>query len=196
METLKLNSKNFKEINRKVVGLIKRGKIIVYPTDTVYGLICDAKNENAVQKIFKIKKRNYKKPIPVFVRDMKMAKKIAFIGNQEEEFLKSAWPGKTTVILKPKRKFIKGIGKPKKEIGLRIPKYKPLNYLLGKINCPLAQTSANISGEVNPDSVKEILRQFKDKNYQPDLIINGGILSRKPSMIINLTKTLPKILRK
>lgn len=88
---------------------IKKGKVIVCPTDTVYGLIADARKQNAVKKIFQIKKRPLKKPIPVFVRDFKMAKSLAKIDKFQERFLKKFWPGKLTVILKAKRKLPKGI---------------------------------------------------------------------------------------
>jgi len=195
MEILKLNSKNLKEINKKVVNLIKKGKVMAYPTDTVYGLICNAKNKKAVQKIFKIKRRSPKKPLPVFVKDIKMAKMLAKIDKNQEKFLKKVWPGKTTVVLE-RRKGKKIYGVDKKTIAIRIPEYKFLNDLLENINYPLAETSANISGELNPINIKEILGQFNDKKYQPDLIVDGGTLSKKSSTVADLTKATPKILRK
>jgi len=195
MEILKLSSKNLKEVNKKTAIIIKKGKIIVYPTDTVYGLICDAGNKKAVQKIFKIKRRSPKKPLPVFVKDIKMAKMLAKIDKNQEKFLKKVWPGKTTVVLE-RRKGKKIYGLDKKTIAIRTPKYKPLNDLLGNINYFLAETSTNISGGTNPSSIKDILSQFKGKKYQPDLIIDGGTLSKKSSTVIDLTKDPPKILRK
>lgn len=200
MDTLKLNPKNLKEINKKVSDFIKEGKIIIYPTDTVYGLICDAKNKKAVQKVFKIKKRDPKKPLPLFVRDLKMAKKFARIDKKQEKFFKNFWPGKTTMVLERKGKEeIYGVDK--KTIAIRIPKYKPLNCLLKDISRPVAQTSANISGGANPDSIKEVLKQFREKPHtkfgggHPDLIIDGGTLSKKSSTVIDLTKPKPEILR-
>ena len=203
MEILKLNSKNLKEISKKVASLIKKGKVIVYPTDTVYGLICDTGNKKAVQKIFKIKNRSFKKPLPVFVKDIKMAKILAKIDKKQEGFLKKVWPGKTTVVLERKKgKEIYGVDK--KTIAIRIPEYKPLNDLLENINYPLAETSANISGKPAPGDIKEIVKQFTlrrgsgqgGKKNQPDLIIDGGTLSKKSSTVVDLTKATPKILRK
>jgi L-threonylcarbamoyladenylate synthase len=180
----------------RIAEELKKGKVVICPTDTVYGLIADATNKKAVGKIFKIKKRKDKKPIPIFVRDIKMARKLAKLNRNQEKFLKSVWPGKVTVILRPKRKFPKGIGRPPKEIGLRVPNYKIINQLLLIINRPLTGTSANISGKSASTKIKEVLKQFKNQKYQPDLVVSAGNLSKsKPSLVIDLTREPPKILR-
>ena len=184
------------QIVKTAIKLIKQGKIIVCPTDTVYGLVADATNKNAVGKIFKIKKRNLKKPIPIFVKDLKMAKRLAKINKIQERILKLVWPGKVTVILRPKRNLPKGIGKPKKEIGLRIPDHKIINQLLLAINLPLTGTSANISGKSPSTKIKEVISQLKNQKYLPDLIIDAGNLPKsKPSTVLDLRISPPKILR-
>ena len=195
MKILKIKKQNLKEIIKMVIKFLKEGKVIIYPTDTVYGLLSDATNKKAVEKLFKIKKRSLQKPIPIFVRDIKMAKKIAKIDKNQEKFLKKVWPGKVTIVLRSKTKT-KLYGVNRKTIALRIPKYKLLNTLLKKINCPLAQTSANISGEPAASNIPKIINQFKNKKYNPDLIIDGGTLRNKPSKVIDLTANPPKILRK
>ena len=196
MKVLKVSPKNFQAAIKEAKKLIQEGGVIVCPTDTVYGLIADATNKKAIKRIFRIKKRPKTKPIPVFVKDLAQAKKIAEINKKQEEFLKKAWPGKVTAILKPKKKFPRGIGKPKEEIGLRVPGYRLINILLKKINQPLAETSANISGRPPSVKIKEVLKQFKTCQYQPDLIINAGNLPKsKPSKVIDLTQSPPKILR-
>ena len=201
MEILKINQKNFLEVMKTTIKLIKQGKVVICPTDTVYIPAADATNKKAARKVFLIKKRPLKKPIPIFVKDLEMAKKIAKINKKQEEFLKRVWPGKVTAILertppshRPKSK-IKLYGVDKKTIGLRIPKYKLVNILLKKINRPLVGTSANISGKPASGNLKEVLRQFKGKRYQPDLIIDGGILPGRPSVVFDLTEWPPKILR-
>jgi len=196
MKIFKVSQRNLEKIIEIVAKSIKQGKVIVCPTDTVYGLIADATNEKAVEKILKIKKRRAQKPIPVFVKDLKMAKNLAFVNKNQEKFLKSVWPGKVTVILKPRKKFPKGIGKPKKEIGLRIPDYEIINQLLLAINFPLTGTSANISGEPPSTKIKEVISQFKNQKHQPDLVIDAGNLkSSKSSTVLDLTVSPPKILR-
>jgi L-threonylcarbamoyladenylate synthase len=188
MEILKINSQNFKRVIEKVIKFIKEGKVIVFPTDTVYGLIANATDKKAVEKIFKIKKRKKEKEIPIFVKDLKMAKKLARIEKSEEEFLKKVWPGKVTVILKKKNQ-----GK----IGLRIPKYRLVNLLLEKLKKPLTGTSANISGRPASTEIKKIIKQFENQKIKPDLIVDAGNLKpAKPSTVIDLTTQRPKIQRK
>lgn len=196
-DVLKLKTKNLKEIVKTAVKAIQDGKVIICPTDTVYGLICDATNKKAVAKLFIIKKRAKKKPVPIFVKDIKMAKELAEIDKGKEKFLKKVWPGKTTVILRRKKAGIKLYGVDERTIGLRIPKYKLINQLLSEIKKPITGTSANVSG--NPASVKtqEVARQFKNQKRQPDLIIDGGSLNfSKPSIVVDITNKKPKIIRK
>lgn len=197
MEVLKVNQKNFKKTINKAIESIKKGEVIVCPTDTVYGLISDATNEKAVKKLFKIKKRSVLKPIPIFVKDMKMAKKFARINKNQEEFLKKLWSGKVTVVLKRRKKKIKLFGVAPDTIALRIPKYKLINELLKKLNCPLTGTSANISGKPASTKIKIVTFQFKNQKFLPDLVLNSGNLRKSsPSTVIDLTKKKPKILRK
>jgi len=206
MKISKINQKNFKEILKIAVNSIRKGKIIICPTDTVYGLVCDATNEKAVKKLFKIKKRPKEKAIPIFVKDIKMTKKIAQIDKRRGKILKKVWPGKVTVVLKQTRlrpsgfggrRKIKLYGVEKKTIALRIPKYKLVNELLKKLNLPLSGTSANISGKPPSIKIKEIIKQFKNQKYQPDLILDSGNLkSSRPSTVIDLTGKKIKILRK
>jgi len=193
MEILKINPRNYKKIVKIAEKSIKEGKVLICPTDTVYGLIANATNKKTVKKIFQIKKRSFKKPIPLFVKDIKMAKRIAKIDKNQGELLKKYWPGKITVRLNRKgNKKLYGVDK--KTIALRIPKYKFLKILLEKLNFPLVQTSANISRKPPIINIKEALETFNKKN-KPDLIIDGGVLKNKRSKIIDLTVNPPKILR-
>jgi L-threonylcarbamoyladenylate synthase len=195
MEIIEISQRDFKRTLKMLVKFIREGKVLVFPTDTVYGLICDAMNKKAVKMLFKIKKRQKGKPVPIFVKDIKMAKKLAIIHKSQERFLKKIWPGKVTVVLKAKnKKFPQGIIY-KNKIGIRIPNYTLLNDLLKQIKAPLAQTSANISGRPTPAIIKGILKQFQNKKYQPDLIVDAGKLSKKPSVVLDLTQDPPKILR-
>lgn len=202
MKILKISSKNYKKIIRETTKSIKKGEVIICPTDTVYGLVCDARNEVTVKKLFKIKKRMTKKPIPIFIKDIKEAKRLAFINKNQEKFLKEIWPGKVTVVLKKKNNLPKTLFGRRKTIGLRIPKYKLVNVLLEKLNHPLTGTSANISGKPASTKIKKVLRQFNTAPLakgavQPDLILNAGNLKlSKSSTVIDFTREKPKILRK
>lgn len=172
---------------KKAVNAIKEGKVLVCPTDTVYGLICDAGKKEAVARLYKIKKRPKNKPIPMFVSDISMAKEIAEISVKQEKFLKKVWPGPVTAVLEKK-----GGG----TIGIRIPNHKFLLDLV-KQNGPLAETSANISGRPASGKFKEVLEQFALSRVEgPDLAIDAGDLPlSKPSQVLDLKFSPPKILR-
>jgi len=200
MKILKVSAKNLKEVFKITTESIRRGEVVILPTDTVYGLIADAKNEKAVKRIFEIKGRETKKTLSIFVKDIKMAKDLAFVNKRQEKFLKTSWPGKVTAVLKAKpkkKKFFKfGIINSENKIGLRIPKYELVNFLIKKLNSPVTGTSANISGNPASTKIKEVLRQFENRKYQPDLTIDAGNLPKsKPSTVFDLTVFPPKILR-
>lgn len=172
---------------KKAVIAVKSGSVLVCPTDTVYGLVCDASNKKAIARIYLIKKRPKSKPLPIFIRSVAMAKKIAKINKIQEEFLKKVWPGKTTVVLNAKKSGT---------IGLRVPNSK---FILDLIKCtgPLAETSANISGEPPTTKIKEVLKYFKGRKYGPDLVLDAGDLKPgKPSQVIDFTGSESKVLRK
>ncbi len=197
MSILKINPKKIeKEKLIGVVNLIKQGKVVIFPTDTVYIPAADATSKKAVKKVFKIKRRLLKSPIPIFIKDIKMAKKLAKIDKKQEKFLKSVWPGRVTVVLNRKKIKSKLYGIIKDTIALRIPNFKPVNFLLEKLNRPLVGTSANISGKPPSGNLQEVVLQFKGKKYQPDLIVDAGNLKPgKPSTVLDLTIWPPKILR-
>src|SRR3989344_405435 len=142
------------EVVKKAAAALKKGKVLVCPTDTVYGLLADATNKKAVRKVFQIKQRSPNKPLPLFVRDMRMAKKLAHISKDQELFLKKVWPGKVTAVLKAKAGDT---------IGLRIPKHHFAAKLLKAFPRPLTGTSANIAGLKPTRSLKEILSQFEKR---------------------------------
>ncbi|MDP3991137.1 MAG: L-threonylcarbamoyladenylate synthase [Candidatus Nealsonbacteria bacterium] len=202
MRILKVNRQSSVNLVGEVVKLIKEGKVIVCPTDTVYGLICDAENKKAVSKIFRIKNRPKKKLIPVFVKDIKMAKDIAKINKKQEKFLKKVWPGPVTVLLQSKKGLPaislepKATGRRGKGIiGIRMPDFKLIIDIIKILERPISETSANISGKPPAKDVKEILSQFKKQKSQPDLILDAGRLkTSKPSTVVDLTREF-KILR-
>ena len=185
-----------KNIIQKAAEIIKKGGLAVSPTDTVYGFLADARSEKAIYKIFKIKKRPKTKPIAIFVKDLAMAKKYAFIDAKQEKFLKKNWPGKITAILKSKNNLPKELAAGSRTIGIRISDCELIDSLFEKINFPLAQTSANISGKEATTKINEVLEQFTGEKTEPDLIMDAGdLLKNKPSKIVDLTNEKPLIIR-
>ncbi len=187
MQIIKINKKSIIIASQILAG----GGIVICPTDTVYGFLALAENKKSVEKIFKIKKRPKNKTLPIFVKDLKMAKEIAEMDKGKEKILKNKWPGKYTFILNSKLKN-KNLKLSKLVIkdgtmALRIPNYKFLNDLLKKINKPLAQTSVNISENPPMNKIRDIIRGFGN-NKNIDLIIDVGDLNKaKPSKIFDLT---------
>lgn len=188
----------------EVVAALKDGAVFVLPTDTVYGLVCDAKNKKSVEKIFKIKKRDKKIPLPVFVGDIEMAKEYAEIGEEQENILQKKWPGATTFIFKIqnpesriqiKSKILNSKLLTKNgTIALRMPDHGLIRQILSELGNPLAQTSANISGKPATTDIKEVVRQLGGEDL---IIIDAGYLPESsPSTIIDLTENKSKILRK
>ena len=164
---MKIAKQSHKTLN-SAAAVLKKGGAVICPTDTVYGFLADAGNKKATAKIYQIKKRPRSKPLPVFVRDIKIAKEIAEINNGQEKILRKYWPGKYTFILNKKKNIEDGplsdfCGGSKKTIGLRIPDHKFLNSLLRKINRPLAQTSVNISSQKPLNSIERIIATFGKK---------------------------------
>jgi len=167
-------------------ALLKKGGVIICPTDTVYGFLADASNKKAVDKIYSIKKRPKSKPLSLFVANVKMAGEIAQIDARQAKMLKKFWPGKVTAILKRKPGVIL-YGLKKDSVAIRIPSHSFLLKLLNKVNIPLVQTSVNISTEEPLNSIEPISDTFA-KNRLVGLIIDGGsIKNAKPSKIVDLT---------
>lgn len=184
---------------KEAVECLERGQVIACPTDTVYGLLADATNEKAVDKIFKIKKRDKKKAISIFIKDVKMAKKYALMDKEMEKFLEEIWPGKITVALKRKKNsgLPKNLFANKRTIGLRIPDNKLIARIIEKFNKPLTGTSANISGKPSTVKVDEIYNYFEDEEERPDLILSAGNLPKNnPSSVIDFSNDKPKIIRR
>ena len=191
----KLNKTNQKFLIKEAVNLLKQGGVLVCPTDTVYGLLADATNQKAVARIFALKKRSTSKALPIFVRDLKMAKKLAQIYQRQEVFLKKVWPGQVTVVLK-RKKGSKIYGVKPNTIALRIPNNSFLQQLLTKFNRPLIATSANLSGEPASTHLQDIFQQFKDQDWLVDLFIEADTKPKRPSLIVDLIGEEIKILRK
>src|SRR3989338_6146611 len=195
MKVMEFSEGNLEKLVLIARDSLKKGKVLVCPTDTIYGFIADAQNPKAVEKIFRIKHRKKGKPLGIFVRDLAMAKKIAGIRPLQEKFLKTVWPGKVTSVLYASKRFPKGVGT-KETIGIRVPRHKFLNLLLKKFNHALVQTSVNISDTPPLQRVADMVGVFGRRKWKPDLILDAGKLpSSRPSKVVDMTGEKTKILR-
>ena len=171
---------------------INNGAIVVFPTDTVYGLGCNPYNHDAVLSLYEIKKRKKTKPFPVLGYSKKELEKIAEFNSLEEKIAEKFWPGPITLILKIKDKEIQKSLDLEGKIAVRVPNNQCVLALLKECKL-LVGTSANISGTAPFNDPKEC-----DKNLSGyDLLIDGGIISSQgESTIVEIENNDVKILRK
>ena len=195
MKQIKLNN-NTKEVLNNAAKTLKNGEVIIYPTDTLYGLGANAFSEDAIIKIQKIKKQDRNKPISVIVRDIKMARKVACIDSKVEKILNKIWPSPITIVLRKKDIISDILTGNSETVAIRIPDNKFISALMKKIDFPITATSANISGEKDLLKSEEIIAKFKNSKSKPDLFIDAGdIKNPQASTIVDLTTTVPKIIR-
>lgn len=176
---------------KETVQIIKNGGIVIFPTDTVYGIGCDPFNEQAVKKIYDIKSRDTSKSLPVLTYSIETAEKIAEFDQFTKKIVKKFWPGPLTVILKVTDKKIKESLNLENKIAIRVPDHKCTLELLKKCNF-LVGTSANISGNLPHTDPEECLKNLK--NY--DIFVDSGIITSKgESTIIEIENEQIKIIR-
>ena len=172
---------------------LEDGNIIAVPTDTVYGLIADAYNEKAVNKIFKTKLRPKKLPLIIFVSSIEEAKKIGHFSKYDELLAKAFWPGDLTLIVKRKSNKIFYGHKSSTTVGIRIPNHKALLNLLIETKKPLASTSANSHKGKTPKNIKE-LDIISNKEITYTLVSNHKVAGSE-STIVSLINDKVNIFR-
>ncbi len=175
---------------KKAVEFLKKEKIIIYPTETAYGIGGDLTNKNIIKKIYKIKKRSKNKKMSAIVSDIKMAEIYGHISEKEKIIVKKLMPGPLTLVVSKKNKFP---DEANTEFVFRIPSDKFARELTKKFEKPVIATSANISGKKPNYKIEDILKEFKDK---VDLIVDAGNLKEKPVSTIAKIENKIKILRK
>lgn len=190
------NPAKFSLAIKEAVDCLKNGGVIVYPTDTIYGLGCDALNEKAVEKVFKIKKRENKKPFSTMVRNTEEIKKYAYLNTRNERILEAILPGPYTLILPGAKKFPPAVAAGSTNVGIRIPSHPVTEKLTEFFEKPIITTSVNIAeGEPMNDPFK-IVDLFGQEKFKPDLILDlGKLKDARPSTIIDLTRRSPQIIR-
>ena len=176
-----------------IVEMLKRGKVIIYPTDTVYGLGVNAFDSEAVYKIFRIKKRPLHQALPIAVSGLKMAQSLVNITEKAKILMETFWPGALTIILEKTSPIPEIVTGGKIGIGIRAPNHPVALTVVEMLNVPIIATSANIHGEISPVNVEEVSDQL---GKSVDLIIDGGTVSGTPSTIINMLEEPPMIIRK
>ena len=165
----------------KAVKMVENGGVIVFPTDTVYGIGCNPYNKEAIQKIYNIKSREETKSLPVLVYSIEIASAIVKFDEYSKKIAEKFWPGPLTLILKLKDMKLKNSLNLGEKIALRVPNNTCALELLKRCNL-LIGTSANISGEepyTDASKCYENLVGF-------DLFVDGGKILGSPSTIIEI----------
>lgn len=188
------NSKDYSKLN--IPGeIINKGGIVIFPTETVYGIGTNGLDANAVKKLYNIKKRPLNKPISLLVSDFDMINKITKnITKKEYELMKKFFPGPLTIILK-KNDIVPDIVTANTDtVGIRMPSNEITRKLIQYAGVPIAAPSANISGEPSNTNLDNLINIFKNS---VDYYIDGGECKiGKASTIVKVIDEIPYILRK
>lgn len=196
MEEFKLTSKNEAEAIKKAVACLRKGGILLYPTDTCYGLAADIFNETAFRKLYQLKDMSYVKPISIMVSSLDEAKKYGQFFDVAADVAKNFWPGPLTVIVNKKSALPPFLNIGVDTIGIRVVDFPFIRNLVETYDFPLTTTSANISGKKECYSVADFKKQFKGRLLLPDLAIDAGKLSRNvPSTVVEVTGNALRFVR-
>ena len=187
------NSNNYEKL-KYPADIIRNGGIVVFPTETVYGIGTNGLDTNAVEKLFEIKERPLDKPISLLVSDFEMIEKVAKnITEVEYKIMKKFFPGPLTIILN-KRDIVPDIVTSGGDtVGIRMPKEEITRKLIEYAGVPIAAPSANISGKPSGIELTEIIKEFEEK---VDYFIDGGKSKIGiSSTIVKVIDEIPYILR-
>lgn len=194
MQIINLKDKIDEEKLKEVANIIKNGGVVVFPTETVYGIGVNAYSESAVKKLYEIKKRNYNKPISLLISNFNMINDVAKdITKLEYALINEFFPGPLTVILKKKDIVPDIVTSNGDTVGVRMSTNEIALRLIEYAGVPIATTSCNISGEESKVELADIIEVFDNK---VDCYIDGGKSKIGiGSTVVNLVDNKPEILR-
>jgi tRNA threonylcarbamoyl adenosine modification protein (Sua5/YciO/YrdC/YwlC family) len=190
---LSINSENPQpRLIKKAVEELKEGGIIVYPTDTVYGMGCDLFNKQAIERIYELKRRNKKEPLSFICADLKDISNYALVSNYAYKTMRRLLPGAYTFVLEASREVPRILLTKRRTVGIRVPDNKICLSLVSELGHPLVNTSAKLEQDEVLSDPFEIERKFKNNL---SLVIDGGILASGQSSVISLIDDVPQVLR-
>ncbi len=176
---------------KQAVDILKNCGVIVYPTDTIYGFGCDIYCKQAVERIYKIKKKKAT-GFSFICADLTEISKYAIVSDYAYKTMKRLLPGPYTFIFKATKLVPNELIPNKKTVAIRIPNNSVCLQLIKALGNPIVSTSVNITQEPNFSDPLEIEKQFGDK---VDLIIDAGVLKNEASSVIDLSGDEPIVLR-
>jgi len=176
----------------EAITALRHGNLVVYPTDTLYGLAADIFNEDAIRRVFDIKKRPLDVPLPVAVSTVDEMETVAVVNGKARRLAERFLPGPLTLILQKQSCVPAVVTGERDNIAVRIPDHTIALALLSQYG-PLTVTSANVHGTETPSIINEIKMQFNTNDIAAYL--DAGRLVGLPSTIVDVTTECPKILR-
>ena len=188
MLVLKATAENIRVASQ----VVRDGGLVVYPTDTVYGLGCDPFNVNGVKRVFRVK-RDREKPLPILSCSVADLEKIAHLSDVARKIVAKLWPGPLTIIVPKKPALPDVVTCGLDSVGVRVPEHDVAVQLIRLSGGLLVGTSANKTGQKPACTASEALEQLGEK---VDVILDGGPAPLgEPSTVVDLTTEKPKILR-
>ena len=173
-------------------NIVRRGGLVAYPTDTVYGLGCDPFNREAVERVVRSKSRS-KGSLPVLVESVEVAQAYGSFSDLATRLAEKFWPGPLTLVVPAKASFPTSVTSESLTVGLRIPNHEIARKLIKSCGGGLIGTSANLSGNPSPRTAGEVMKELKDR---VDLIIDGGgVLAGGESTVAIVTEGTLSVLR-
>ncbi|MBU0999896.1 threonylcarbamoyl-AMP synthase [Patescibacteria group bacterium] len=167
----------------QIVELLKNGKIVAMPTDTIYGIVGLAFNPKTVEKIYSLRKRSKDKPMIILISSLNELQKFNIVLTaKQKDFLKKIWPNPISVILPCLYEKFAYLHRGKKSLAFRIPKNKMLLQILKEVG-PLVAPSANLEKEEPAETIEEVKKYFGE---EISFYVDGGKLKSKPSTIVRL----------
>lgn len=192
MKVLKTDGDNFdKSVMEEAIKVMARGGVILYPTDTVYGLGTSIFNRNAVKRIFEIKKRAPFKPLSILVSSKEAIGIVSDVDSKAKEIIDQYLPGPYTIILNKTPIVSRTVTGGLTKVGVRVPDYEIPCSLASLF--PIITTSANIANEETLNNPEDILDQL---GTDVDLVIDVGELENRPSTIIDVTGKSPNFIKR
>jgi len=177
----------------QVVDVLKKGGVICYPTDTMYGLGCDIFNQKAVKRIYQLKNRPKHTPFSFMCSDLKNISEYSHVGNTAYRLMRKCLPGPYTFVLSGTKLVPRIMLTKQKTVGIRVPDHPISLALIKGLGNPILNTSAFLDRDKEPP-----LDGFEVNDIfcnQVDLIIEGGQIVPSPSTVVSLVDDKPQILR-
>ncbi|MGB6068244.1 MAG: L-threonylcarbamoyladenylate synthase [Desulfomonilaceae bacterium] len=176
----------------RVAEVLRTDGVIVYPTDTVYGLGCDIQSKKALDRVRRIKKIDPKRHLSFVFADLKTISQYAQVSDNAYKILRRYLPGPYTFVLKATRLVPRIVLTKRNEVGIRIPDNRICQGLVTELGNPILSSSVRMPDDQLLDDPRVIDSMYKG---QVDLVIDGGIFLPEPSSIISLLEEEPKVLR-